>query len=180
MRKKFNLMLLIIFCLFFFNIRVSAAENTENIVVPQNIFYNYQSYIYGRYSGYISMQEKYWRSDAFSVIWDNGWKGYVLDNNSTRALIGVVLYNDSIQPVNIDFENYYYQLAYNDGGKNNPNFVRAVQMVLNDLGYNAGPVDGEFGPMTDAAVQAFQSNHGLVVDGIVGKATYKELSKAIN
>ncbi|MGD8590706.1 MAG: glycosyl hydrolase 108 family protein [Chromatiales bacterium] len=35
--------------------------------------------------------------------------------------------------------------------------------------------DGEFGPKTEAAVAAFQEEHGLEVDGIAGRSTYRAL-----
>lgn len=54
--------------------------------------------------------------------------------------------------------------------------VNALQADLAALGYtdNRGrplPVDGHFGRNTEASVRAFQSDHGLFVDGIAGKNT---------
>ncbi len=56
--------------------------------------------------------------------------------------------------------------------------VREMQIKLKQLGYNAvGPIDGKFGRLTESAVRAFQSGHGLRVDGIAGKATISLLTK---
>lgn len=53
--------------------------------------------------------------------------------------------------------------------------VKLIQRELKTLKYNVGPVDGIFGPKTEAAVKAFQTDQHLVVDGIVGRNTWKAL-----
>ncbi len=53
--------------------------------------------------------------------------------------------------------------------------VRAVQGLLNDKYGNSLAVDGIFGPDTATAVKAFQTSHGLTVDGIVGPLTWQSL-----
>ncbi len=55
-------------------------------------------------------------------------------------------------------------------GSTGPN-VKLIQSLLNRIGYNAGTVDGSFGPQTRQAVIAFQRDNGLSPDGIVGPAT---------
>jgi peptidoglycan hydrolase-like protein with peptidoglycan-binding domain len=35
-----------------------------------------------------------------------------------------------------------------------------------------GPSDGDFGPRTEAAVKAYQAQHGLAVDGVVGPRSW--------
>jgi N-acetylmuramoyl-L-alanine amidase len=49
--------------------------------------------------------------------------------------------------------------------------VRKIQERLQALGIDPGPIDGEFGPLTHAAVVAFQQLRGLVPGGEVGPHT---------
>lgn len=56
--------------------------------------------------------------------------------------------------------------------------VSMVQHKLQMLGYYQGQVDGIFGPITEAAVKAFQAEHGLTPDGIVGPKTMAALHQA--
>jgi peptidoglycan hydrolase-like protein with peptidoglycan-binding domain len=53
--------------------------------------------------------------------------------------------------------------------------VRALQQRLRTLGHKPGPVDGLYGPLTEAAVERFQSSAGLAIDGIVGHQTLRAL-----
>lgn len=43
--------------------------------------------------------------------------------------------------------------------------VRWIQARLNELGYDAGPVDGKPGPATRRAIEAYQQDQGLERDG---------------
>ncbi len=55
--------------------------------------------------------------------------------------------------------------------------VTELQRLLGSLGYSPGPIDGIFGSMTDGAVRTFQRASELLVDGIVGPATWAALAK---
>jgi hypothetical protein len=64
------------------------------------------------------------------------------------------------------------QLATGDNGTQ----VVALQKVLKALGFYDGKPDGDFGPATKDAVVAFQTEHGLSPDGIVGSTTADKLN----
>jgi lysozyme len=67
-------------------------------------------------------------------------------------------------------------LRHGDAGE----AVRALQRDLVRLGLFAGSVDGVFGPVTEAAVRAFQAAHPqLVVDGVAGPATTAQISRVL-
>ena len=61
-------------------------------------------------------------------------------------------------------------------------YVTECQNDLIKLGYSVGSTgaDGKFGNNTEAGVKAFQKDHKLTVDGIVGTATWNELEKCLN
>ena len=65
------------------------------------------------------------------------------------------------------------------GNKNT--YVKQMQQMLDKLGYNLGicGIDGDFGTATEKAVEQFQKDHGLTVDGICGPKTLEALRKAV-
>lgn len=58
--------------------------------------------------------------------------------------------------------------------------VRRIQRALTDKGFDAGGVDGDFGPLTQAAVFNFQLARGLVPDGEVGPLTAAALGISLS
>lgn len=50
--------------------------------------------------------------------------------------------------------------------------VTFVQVVLKNLGFYTGAIDGFYGPKTEAAVIAFQKSEGINADGVVGPVTF--------
>lgn len=87
---------------------------------------------------------------------------------------------DSVDPGN----NYYVQTGESKGHKYFKEMMRPTatqekvmgyQSLLEDAGYDPGPIDGRSGERTRAAVIKFQQDNGLVADGIVGKNTMNAL-----
>ncbi|MFT3712415.1 MAG: peptidoglycan-binding protein [Archangium sp.] len=56
------------------------------------------------------------------------------------------------------------------------NAVLQVQKELKAAGISPGPLDGDFGPKTKAAVMKYQRAHHLAVDGVVGNKTWSALT----
>lgn len=54
--------------------------------------------------------------------------------------------------------------------------VVAVQKELKAAGISPGPIDGDFGAKTRAAVKSYQRKHHLAADGVVGAKTWSALT----
>lgn len=50
-----------------------------------------------------------------------------------------------------------------------------IQTALKNAGYYAGAIDGKLGPRSKKAIENFQKDNGLVVDGKVGPKTWAKL-----
>jgi len=53
-----------------------------------------------------------------------------------------------------------------------------LQARLNQLGYDSGPEDGVFGPLTERVLKEFQAAVGLPETGVTDKATVEALNQA--
>ena len=56
--------------------------------------------------------------------------------------------------------------------------VTYIQEALTELGYYTASITGHFGGKTEDAVKAFQRDHGLTADGVVGSKTLSALTAA--
>lgn len=74
------------------------------------------------------------------------------------------------------FGGNYYKMVRGESS----NRVRILQKALNDLGYNAGTVDGTYGAGTEAAVRWFQQVQLLTVDGKAGENTLRRIESFFN
>lgn len=58
--------------------------------------------------------------------------------------------------------------------------LREAQILLGKLGFNAGPLDGTFGPQTQVATEAFQESQAISVDGLITATVLMNLRRAAN
>ncbi|MCL2030512.1 MAG: N-acetylmuramoyl-L-alanine amidase [Oscillospiraceae bacterium] len=70
---------------------------------------------------------------------------------------------------------FTYRPVLKRGVSGNAFAVRGVQRQLAARGLYAGAADGSYGPLTEAAVKAYQSRKNLASDGICGPGTWRAL-----
>ncbi len=58
--------------------------------------------------------------------------------------------------------------------------LREAQILLGKLGFDAGPLDGTFGPQTQVAAEAFQEAQKVTVDGLITATVLMNLRRAVN
>ena len=58
---------------------------------------------------------------------------------------------------------------------NDPTLVRSAQQALKQKGFDAGAIDGQFGPSTKSAVREFQQAQGLPQSGELDQQTLSAL-----
>ena len=159
--------------------------------------WNSQRYIFGApipvgfafrrpYEGGHSFLSQHYAGVAFDV-------GQTLSTARRRALwnssnsSGVWSYVEpfSLTPTWVHFDKRFGSPACSSGGfplikrGSKSNYVLIAQDDLNTLGYRTGGLDGIFGSQTENAVKAYQSQVGLVSDGIVGCNTWRSLQEEV-
>lgn len=159
--------------------------------------WNSQRYIFGApipvgfafrrpYEGGHSFLSQHYAGVAFDV-------GQTLSTARRRALwnssnsSGVWSYVEpfALTPTWVHFDKRFGSPACSSGGfplikrGSKSNYVLIAQDDLNTLGYRTGGLDGIFGLQTENAVKAYQSQVGLVADGIVGCNTWRSLQEEV-
>ena len=60
-----------------------------------------------------------------------------------------------------------------------PEKVKTAQEALKELGYEPGKMDGKFGPATLAALETFQSDRGLKIEGVLNRNSYDNVVRGL-
>ena len=130
-----------------------------------------------------SISDKFCPSRKISI----GEASYIIDKLVGKSLISTNLFdsspfNNAWKPSGGEVQNAADTAVSNPNAGNDAcvpkdnsgitiNSTLDVQQFLSNNGFNPGPVDGQSGPKTKAAIKAFQQKTGLYVDGVVGNKT---------
>ncbi|MCF8019014.1 MAG: N-acetylmuramoyl-L-alanine amidase [Vallitaleaceae bacterium] len=108
-------------------------------------------------------------------ILDEGWDKFIdliksEDNAIPDPIKPTPTENKEVSTITVDVSKYPV-LKHKSSGAH----VRILEERLRDLKYQSRFIDDYFGTITIDAVKKFQSDKGLVADGIVGQNTWKKL-----
>ena len=101
----------------------------------------------------------------------------VTDNSTQNADVPVVVENAAATASTEVAEPAMASTPADLTGKPTP---KEIQQALKNAGIYDGKVDGNIGPKTKKAIEAFQTQNGLKADGKVGRKTWKALSAYLN
>ena len=129
-----------------------------------------------RYINEYVNKSKNWTGGHFHISYD---KGFEVINKKKSTPINRVVPLATLKDIDInqpelkDME--FRVIGLGSKGED----VEFVQGVLDDLGYDLGVhgIDGKFGLDTKSAVEKYQKDNNLKIDGIVGPETYGSLFK---
>ena len=112
------------------------------------------------------------------ILMANNWQGWT---NFVSKINNILNTNDTSPRPTPNPSQSSFKLSINqlirrgDRGEQ----VKILQEYLNQLNHNAGVIDGIFGIKTQRAVQSFQKNNNLAVDGIAGPNTLTKMKEII-
>jgi len=98
-------------------------------------------------------------------------------NADTTNSVPVVVENASAAPADVTEPAMVASNPVDVSEKPTP---KEIQQALKNAGIYDGKVDGNVGPKTKKAIEAFQTQNGLKADGKVGRKTWKALSVYLN
>jgi len=141
----------------------TSAENTDSVQTANYVYNLYRAYHdYGAWwLGYCYVDS--WTDRNLTARW---W-----DYNYTRIEYITPTYSTWLNARRDFMEGFKLELV-KPGSKNEE--TRAIQQIVNNEGANPPLVeDGIYGNKTKEAILKWQTENGLIVDGIVGKQTWQ-------
>jgi hypothetical protein len=119
------------------------------------------------YVNYVIHDRRIWQaSDWFAP------RHYTGDNPHTDHIHVSISYTNIAETGPAPWGGFAWETTFGKGASGID--VRELQAYLNGH-WAALVIDGNFGPLTDAAVRAFQTRAGITVDGLVGPVTRNAL-----
>ena len=109
---------------------------------------------------------------SFKEVFESGFFSSDLLVDAVDKVIG------EFEKLELTVDGVFKKGTINEDVKQIQKILKAWGADLGEFGENLDGIDGNFGSMTKAAVEAFQAEKGLKVDGIVGPETLAALEKA--